>query len=140
MTSEFAIALHALVFLSKKGPVQSSEAIAESVCTNAAVIRRVLAKLQKKEIIDKKEGQKGGYSLSREPEKILLRDILIAVNAIPVSVARRTGERETECSIACGMADIMDDIYTRMNRSCVESLSKSTVKDIIDEIVLDQFN
>ena len=56
MTSEFTIAVHALVFLSHKGTYYSSEGLADNVCTNAARIRKVMAKLKKADLIKTKEG------------------------------------------------------------------------------------
>ena len=47
MTSEFSIAVHALVFLNHKGTVYSSEGLAENICTNAARIRKIMVKLKK---------------------------------------------------------------------------------------------
>ena len=46
MTSEFAIAVHALVYLNHKGETVSSEALAENICTNPARVRKVMAKLK----------------------------------------------------------------------------------------------
>ena len=51
MTSEFAIAVHALVFLEHKGIVISSEELAKNVCTNPARIRKVMAKLKRADLI-----------------------------------------------------------------------------------------
>ena len=36
MTSEFGIAVHAMVFLHHKGDMVSSEVLAENICTNPA--------------------------------------------------------------------------------------------------------
>ena len=47
MTSEFSVAVHALVFLNHKGTTYSSEGLAENICTNPARIRKVMAKLKK---------------------------------------------------------------------------------------------
>ena len=44
MTSEFTIAVHALVFLNHKGETLDSETLAENVCTNPVRIRKVMAK------------------------------------------------------------------------------------------------
>ena len=65
MTSEFAIAVHALVFLEHKGIVISSEELAKNVCTNPARIRKVMAKLKRADLIRTKEGTEGGYLFFR---------------------------------------------------------------------------
>ena len=47
MNSDFSLALHALVLLHRRGGVQSSEAMAQNICTNPVRVRRVLAKLKR---------------------------------------------------------------------------------------------
>ena len=47
MTSEFAIAVHALVFLDRSNATIASEELADNVCTNPVCIRRVMGKLKK---------------------------------------------------------------------------------------------
>ena len=47
MTSEFAIAVHALVFLDRSNATIASEELADNVCTNPVCIRKVMGKLKK---------------------------------------------------------------------------------------------
>ena len=70
MTSEFTIAVHALVFLNHKAQVYSSEGLADNVCTNAARIRKVMAKLKKADLVKTKEGVDGGYLFHRDSREI----------------------------------------------------------------------
>lgn len=72
MTSEFTIAVHALVFLNHKATVYSSEGLAENVCTNPARIRKVMAKLKKADLVKTKEGVDGGYLFHRDSREINL--------------------------------------------------------------------
>ena len=60
MTSEFAIGVHALVYLNHKNETLSSELLAENICTNPARIRKVMAKLKTGGLIVTQEGLKGG--------------------------------------------------------------------------------
>ena len=80
MTSEFTIAVHALVFLSHKGTYYSSEGLADNVCTNAARIRKVMAKLKKADLIKTKEGADGGYFFHREAREVDLQMIADALD------------------------------------------------------------
>ena len=61
MTGEFAIAVHALVYLNHKKEVLSSDELAANVCTNPARVRKVMAKLKKAGLLSTKEGAEGGY-------------------------------------------------------------------------------
>ena len=47
MTSDYCVAVHALVYLNHKAKVLSSEELAENICTNPARVRKVMAKLKK---------------------------------------------------------------------------------------------
>ena len=76
MTSEFAIAVHALVYLNHRQETISSEALASNVCTNPARVRKVMAKLKKAGIISTKEGLEGGYHFEKDSSCVPWRSIL----------------------------------------------------------------
>lgn len=80
MTSEFTIAVHALVFLNHKGTVFSSEGLAANVCTNAARIRKVMAKLKKADLVKTKEGVDGGYLFHRDSRDVNLSMVAEALD------------------------------------------------------------
>ena len=61
MTSEFGIAVHAMVFLHHKGDMVSSEVLAENICTNPARVRKVMAQLKRAGLVETHEGAVGGY-------------------------------------------------------------------------------
>ena len=69
MTSEFAIAVHALVYLNHKGETVSSEALAENICTNPARVRKVMAKLKKAGLVATRRGSTGDTISSRLPRR-----------------------------------------------------------------------
>ena len=52
MTSEFGIAVHAMVFLHHKGDMVSSEVLAENICTNPARVRKVMAQLERAGLVE----------------------------------------------------------------------------------------
>ena len=51
MKSDFIVAVHALVYLSHRGCLASSEELAENICTNPARVRKIMGKLKKMGII-----------------------------------------------------------------------------------------
>lgn len=76
----FATGVHALVFLAAEpGILQTSNDIARKLNTNPVVIRRVLAALQKAELVSSQKGPSGGSRLSRPAKSITLRDVYRAV-------------------------------------------------------------
>ena len=91
MTSEFTIAVHALVFLNHKAQVYSSEGLADNVCTNAARIRKVMAKLKKADLVKTKEGVDGGYLFHRDSREITLSMVAEALDPIRDSFMEERG-------------------------------------------------
>ncbi|WP_294147300.1 Rrf2 family transcriptional regulator [uncultured Clostridium sp.] len=134
MTSEFTIAVHALVFLSHKGTVYSSEGLAENVCTNAARIRKVMAKLKKANLIKTKEGAEGGYLFHRDASEVNLLMIADALQTSFVTTAWKSGDPEKDCLVSSGMAGILTEIYDGLDQRCRERLKEITISDIEDRI------
>lgn len=91
MTSEFTIAVHALVFLNHKGTVFSSEGLAANVCTNAARIRKVMAKLKKADLVKTKEGVDGGYLFHRDSRDVNLSMVAEALDTPFVAASWKSG-------------------------------------------------
>lgn len=104
MTGEFAVGVHALVFLNHKKTVVSSEMVAENVCTNPARVRKILASLKKAGLVSTKEGLDGGYQFSADASKVNLCMIADALGVAFVSSSWKSGNLEKNCLIASGMA------------------------------------
>lgn len=134
MTSEFSVAVHALVYLNHKAASLPSEALAENVCTNPARVRRVLSQLKKQGLVETKEGIDGGYRFVLDPKEVNLEQIASALESEFVGAAWRSGDSDMECLVASGMADIMDGIYADLNRLCYEKLKTITIADIDRQI------
>ena len=130
MTSEFAIAVHALVFMNHEGHCLSSEKIAEQVCTNPVTVRKVLAKLKRVGLVETKEGAEGGSCFVKHPAEVTLAQICSAMGEGPVTVSKRTAEQDRNCLLALGMADVMEGIYTDLNVLCLEYLEQTTILDM----------
>lgn len=130
MTSEFAVAVHALVFLNHKGDTQSSETVAKNVCTNPARVRKVMARLKRAGLVQTKEGLDGGYHFIKNPARVDLKQVAEAVDARLVSAAWRPGSGEMDCLIASGMADILDSLYQGLDKLCKQKLASVTIADI----------
>ncbi len=80
-SSRFVVAIHALIVLARnpgKSPVCST-LIAESVHTNPVVIRRLMAELEKSQLVKSYAGRTGGFMLGRNAQEISLADIYAAV-------------------------------------------------------------
>lgn len=134
MTSEFAIGVHALVYLSHKKDTLSSELLAENICTNPARVRKILSKLKKYGMVETREGLRGGYNLGRNPEDITLRQVSEAIQEEFIKASWKSGSTDMVCLVASGMAGIMDSIYGELNELCLKNLESITIKDIENQI------
>ncbi|MCB7305273.1 Rrf2 family transcriptional regulator [Bariatricus massiliensis] len=134
MTSEFTIAVHALVYLDHKNTTLSSEALAENVCTNPARIRKVMACMKRAGFVHTKEGMNGGYQMAAPASDITLAKISKVLHADMVKASWRSGDPDMECLVASGMAGIMDGITAELNTVCVDYLSHITIQNIEDLI------
>lgn len=130
MTGEFAIAVHGLVYLHHKDTVLSSEELAANICTNPARVRKVMAKLKKKNLVETKEGIKGGYHMAADARDVTLRHICDALEDDIVKASWKSGNFDIGCMIASGMAGMMDSIYGEMNERCKKYLETITIADV----------
>jgi Rrf2 family protein len=135
MTSEFAVAVHGLVYLDQRKITTSSEELASNVCTNPARVRKVMAKLKKAGIIATKEGLEGGYHLIGDPDTISLKQISDALDVAFVSSSWKSGDENNPCMVASGMAGVMDEIYGELNELCRERMEQITIKDIREKLI-----
>ena len=82
MTGEFAIAVHAIVYLNHKRSYLSSEELAKNICTNPARVRMVMSKLKRSGIILTREGAAGGYAVRENVSDLSLREVAEATYVI----------------------------------------------------------
>ena len=130
MTSEFAIAVHALVYLRHKDTVVSSEELAENICTNPARVRKVMAKLKKAGFVKTKEGSEGGYLFDQDADRVTLDQIAQALEIRFVDTAWKSGDTDMKCLVASGMAGLMDEIFDDLNEQCRKRLKEITISTL----------
>ena len=134
MNSSFCVAVHALVYLNHKACMLSSEELAENICTNPARVRKVLSALKKAGMVETKEGSVGGYRFAGDPEKLTLDQVADALQIRFVETAWRSGDTDMECLVASGMADLMDGIFSDLDRGCRKRLAEISIADLDGKI------
>ncbi len=132
MTSEFSVAVHALVFLNHKGCCVPSELLADNICTNPARVRKIMAQLKKAGLVETREGAEGGYRFTGDPAATTLSQIGEALDARYVCANWHSGDVDKECLISSGMGAILDGIYDDLNEVCRAHLAAITI-DAIDK-------
>ena len=136
MNSDFSLALHALVYLSHRNCVVSSEELAENICTNPARVRKVVSKLKKAGLVSTREGSVGGCRFEGDPGKMTRDRVADALEVRFVETNWRSGSVDRRCLICSGMAGVMDDLLMDLNERCRARLSQLTVADLHDRLFL----
>lgn len=135
MNSELIIAIHALAYLEHCKCSATSERLAKSICTNPVRIRKVMAVLKKEGMITTKEGNNGGYQLSKKASEITLKDVSEAL-AIPLIKANwHSGTLNKTCMIASGMSEVVDDLTKAMQEQCLTYLANISIMDISEKLM-----
>ena len=103
MNSDFCVAVHALVYLNRRGCVLSSEELARNICTNRFA--------------------KGAGEVS-------LAQVARALEVRFVSTSWHSGSQEVKCLVATGMAQVMDALFDDLDGRCMARLEEITVEQV----------
>lgn len=136
VNQQFATAVHVLTALGCfPNQLLSSEMLAASVKTNPVVIRRLLAQLIKAKLVVSTRGKSGGVSLAKDPSKITLKDIYLAVSP-PEAISPRDKTPFKKCPVSCAMYDIMADISNGTQKATLTYLESKKISDLTKKIEL----
>lgn len=132
MSSDFCLAIHALILLHRRGATLSSDALAGNICTNPARVRKVMAKLKKADLIQTREGSEGGYRFAGDPHRITLDQIADALEVHFVCTNWHSGRNaaDLDCMTASGMAGLMEEVLDDLDQRCRQRLREQTLADL----------
>jgi Rrf2 family protein len=132
--SRFSIAVHVLSMLSKCcDENMKSEYIAESVNTNAVVIRRLLCELNAAGLVVSQTGASGGTQLSRRPEDITLLEVYRAVSNKEVFNLHRS-KPNPRCPVGGNIEEVLSKLQLNVNSAVDRELAKYTMRDVIQSV------
>ncbi len=133
-SSRLAVATHVLAALAlASGRPVSSEAIARSVNTNPAFVRRLLGALAGAGLTESQLGQGGGALLARPAETISLLDVYRAIDD-PIVFALHHHGPNPKCPIGGCITPILEAEVTEATKALERSLATTTVADIARRI------
>lgn len=132
--SQFAVAVHILTMLAKDSDEMiKSESIAESVNTNAVVIRRLLCDLQKANLVVSQKGATGGTRLAKKAENIKLNDIYEAVSHGEVFSLHRQKPNQ-DCPVGKNIEAVLCNLQKDIDAAIEKKLVKYNLADIIEYV------
>jgi len=133
-SSRFAVAVHVLSLMAwaDDEPLKS-EQVADSVNTNAVVIRRMLCELAESKLVVSQSGAMGGSRLARQPEQITLLDIYQAVeNRGVFSLHRHPPNRD--CPVGVNIGPVLNQVLDEVDTAVEKVLANITIKDVVSRL------
>jgi Rrf2 family protein len=140
MNSRLTVAAHVLGIIAylerEEGRGATSDELAESVGTNAVVIRRVLGQLKGAGIVDSRRGAGGGSVLARDPREITMRDVYEAVQDESCElIGRHANGVGEDCPVAPVIAEYLDELYVDAEEALKRTLARVTVDSMSREVL-----
>ena len=135
-STRFAVAAHILAFLAAdRETAQPSEAVAASIRTNPAVVRRLLGELSRAGLTRSQLGKGGGARLAKGPKKITLLEIFQAVEE-PGLVAMHRAAPSDGCVIGRNIQGALQEVTAEAEKAFFQVLAQRTLKDVMKSIKL----
>lgn len=135
MNGLFCVAVHALVYLHRRGCQLSSEELAENICTNPARVRKVMSALKRAGLVETRTGTAGGYLFCGDPAALKLEQVARALDVRFVEPAWHSGGVDRPCLVASGMAGVMDEVMDDLDARCHARLAQLSLADIEERLL-----
>lgn len=130
-STKLSDALHILVFLSLSDSQRLSSArIAQSVKTNPAYIRQLMAALKNAGLLSNTQGQ-ANATLTRSPGKITVLDVYRAVEG-DKPLLHWDVDTNPECGVGIYIQLSIADYYGEIQRAAEETMQSITLDSIIE--------
>lgn len=132
--SRFAVAVHVLSLMAWSGeePLKS-EQVAESVNTNAVVIRRMLLDLAQAGLVVSQTGSMGGSRLATDPAKTTLLDVYQALECGGVfSLHRQPPSRD--CPVGVNIETVLGEVLQEVDSAVERVLKSITIDDVVQRL------
>jgi Rrf2 family protein len=135
LNSEFTIAVHSLVYLAYlPDRMASSESIAENVQTNSARVRKVMGVLRKSGYVETREGTRGGYRLSINPDTVTLGDIYRAMAQGSLMPTWCSGDPSMDCVVGSNMRSVMNGIFCTAEKRLEDYFDGISIAGVLGQI------
>lgn len=133
-STKLSDAIHILsyIYIFKEEDI-SSKAISRSIKTNPAVVRRLMSKLKKADLLQTSLG-KANPTLTRSPSEITFYDIYIAVEDSPF-IFHTNPDTNKSCPEGAVIQDVLKVHYQKLQENIENDLSNHNLSEIIDQII-----
>ena len=132
--SHFTLMVHVLTLLAGAHKPVSSSFIAGSVNTNPVLIRHIIGQLRNAGLVETIPGSTGGARLNRSASGISLSDIYQLVKK-EMLFGLHAKSPNPNCPVGRNIQDVLGEVYDEMDTLLDESLSRTSIADILANIV-----
>jgi len=133
----FGYALQSLVYLAHHADRDDrcpSGEIAGGCATEATLMRRILSRLARAQIVGVREGREGGYFLLRPPESITLGEVYRALEIAEPLHSGMLDSADDCTALGSGMKEAFGDVIRETERKMMEVLDGRTIADMIGQV------
>lgn len=136
ISSRFAVGIHILTLIEiNKTSVNTSEYLAGSVNTNAAVIRKIMGMLKSAGLVNVRPGI-AGAQLAKDLSEITLFDVYKAVNVVQEKELFSIHDHPNpDCPVGRNIQDTVLPIFSIAQSAMEKALSNVTLADIVNDIL-----
>lgn len=134
-STQFSLAIHVLTVLARStgDEMVKSEYLAESVNTNAVVIRRLLCNLQSADLVVSQKGATGGTRLARNADDIFLSEIYKAVLSGEAFALHRQPPNQ-DCPVGKNIESILCNLQKCIDSAIEQKLFRYSLADVLKSI------
>lgn len=134
MDNKFSSAIHTLILIAESDKPLTSDDIARSVGTNASYIRKIIALLKKKDIIESHRGV-GGFALKPKSADLTLLQIYRAVNETEcLCLFDLHRNPNDECIVGRHIKPVLSGMFAELEDAFARVLADKTLADCVGEI------
>jgi Rrf2 family protein len=133
-STRFAVAVHALTAIAtQEGNPVTSEELAHSINTSAAVVRSLLSRLSEAGLTTSQLGAGGGALLARPAKQIRLRDVYLAVEDPELFATHRSPPCAT-CPVGANVLEVLRPTLRRATEALERELGRVTIADVVSDV------
>ena len=131
MNTQFSVSIHILTLLATEKEPVSSQYIADSINSNATLVRKICRYLRDGHYIQSSQGI-SGYSLSSSANEIHLGDLYQLIFSETMHFAKIHKATNQHCHVGKNISHALDEIYSEVDTTIINKLNTYTIQSVID--------
>lgn len=131
ISSRGEYALRALIYLGcNNNRLVSIEEVSDQTLVPLTYLEQILLQLKKFGYVQSKRGVKGGYKLSREPEEIIIGEVIRNLEGplAPMGCVSITSYESCPLEVGC----LLKPLWALVRETVAELLDQTTLKKLLD--------